>query len=354
MSAVPVTLADVIIELADRFGKDSIDDKFKAIAARKFNLGYFEVGKSWDWAGLETYGSVTAIPVVEATATLTAGSQTVAITGAVAAWKGRFFRVTGGDNLYRIIDASAGSITLDQPLIESGSQDVEIDKRFYFLPPEMRRLIAFDNLNDALVAMDNEGLRQTIRDYRNPLRQHPFSINGTDKFIDDYTTGSLVSTGGNVTFTGTDTLWLANAYPGDIVRFGSNNYRIRRVEANGTIISYNRALTKNNGAYSIIHDSPFTARIRGEFKESRVIPFMYIRYVYDLVHDDDRLELTPDARLAALDFGEAYLSEQFGKEGWETKLLKAQGRLVAAQALAHPTRPAFRQFSLLVPPGMGR
>lgn len=347
-------LEKALQELADRQKNKARNKEFNDLATRKFNLAYFEVGKSWDWPSLETYGSITVIPLVETTATLTLGSYTVSIAGATASWKGRFFRVVGGSNLYRIIAASSGSITLDQPLLESGSQSVEIDKRFYTLPPEVRKIIAFDNLSDALVAMDNEGLRQTLRDYRNPFRQHPFSVTGTDKFLSDYSTGSLASTVGSNTFTGTGTSWLSEVLPGDIVNFGSNDYRVRRVEADGTINSYNKAETKNDGAYTIIHDAPFTARIRGEFKESRVIPFIYIRYVYDLVNENDRTELTKDADLAILDFADAYISEQVGIEGWETRLLKAQGRLERAQQHAKPMRPAFQQFAPLIAPGYGR
>ena len=349
-----MTLEEALIELADRQKNKARTTEFDTLATRKFNLAHFEVGKSWDWPSLETYGSVTAIPIVETTGTFTVGSQTVIISGASSVWKGRFLRVIGGDNLYRILSVGSGSVVIDQLAIESGSQSIEIDKRFYTLPPEVRKVIAFDNLNDALVAMDNEGLRQTIRDYKNPLRQHPFSINGTDKFLDDYAVGTLASTVDSNSFTGTGTSWLANVYPGDIVGFGDNNYRVRRVEADGTIVSYNKAKTKNDGVYTIVHDAPYTARIRGEFSESRVIPFMYVRHVYDLVNKKDRTELTKDADLAILDFADAYLTEQAGTEGWETKLLKAQGRLERAQQLARPTRPAFRQFPPLIAPGFGR
>lgn len=347
-------LEKALVELADRQKNKARSKEFDELATRKFNLANFEVGKSWDWPSLETYGSLTVIPIVETTAVLTLGSQVVAIAGAVASWKGRFFRVVGGNNLYRIVAASVGSITLDQPLLESGGQSVEIDKRFYTLPPEVRKIIGFDNLSDALVAMDNEGLRQTLRDYRNPFRQHSFSVNGTDKFLSDYSAGSLASTVDSNTFIGTGTSWLSEILPGDIVNFGSQDYRVRRVEADGTINSYNKSLTKNDGAYTIVHDAPYTARIRGEFKESRIIPFVYIRHVYDLVSKNDRTELTKDADLAILDFADAYISEQAGIEGWETRLLKAQGRLERAQQLAKPIRPAFQQFAPLIAPGYGR
>ncbi len=350
-----MTLEEALTELADRQKTKARTAEFDLLATRKFNLAHFEVGKSWDWASLETYGSLTVIPIVESTAVLTTGSQSVPMTDAVAAWKGRFFRVKGGDNLYRIVSVTAGaSIVLDQPVIESGSQEVEIDKRFYTLPPEVRMVIGFENLSDSLVSMDNEGLRQTLRDYKNPFRQHPFSVNGTDKFLDDYTTGNLTSTVGSNVFTGSGTSWLSEALSGDIVSFGQNTYRVRRVESDTRIISYNKANTKNEGAYTLIHDAPLTARIRGEFNEQRVVPFTYIRQVFDLVNKQDRTELTKDADLAILDFADAYMSEQAGTEGWETKLLLAQGRLERAQQLAKPIRSAFRQFAPVVAPGYGR
>lgn len=94
--------------------------------------------------------------------------------------------------------------------------------------------------------------------------------------------------------------------------------------------------------------------MRGTFSTNRVVPFNYIRHVFDLVNDADRTELGRDADLAILDFAEAYIAQALKMSDFATKLIIAQGRLNRAQSLAKPVKRTFNQFAPLIPAGNGR
>lgn len=344
-----------IKELASRFGKDEFDDKFRALAIPKYNLAHFEVGKSWDWKELETFGSIVAVTNVEGTVAITNGARTVTIAGSDPAWKGRFFSEQEGGNIYRIVDVTGNVLTFDQDIIEgTGTISYRISKIFYTVPSEARRIIEFDRLSKVITSRDHSGLRQSFLDYNSNIRDIPLEISGKDDFAVDYSTGTLAATAGSTTFTGTGTAWLDNVQSGDIVNFGNQDYTVRRVETDLKIISYNKAASDNDGSYTISKSNAKTARLRTTFTTARVIPFTYIRYVHNLVNGEDQSELNRDADLAVLDFAEAYIAEALPLTGWSVKLQKAQLRLQAAQAKSDPLRSAFKHLPPLIPQGNGR
>ena len=349
-------LSEAVSEMGRRFDKSSELDKFQVLAKPAINLAYLDVGKSWRWPQLESSGSVLAIPIVEGTTSIVQDSQTVSIASADTAWKGRFFRVKGGENDYRIVYVSGTTVTLDQPIIEdSGSITYEIEKRFYTLPTEVREIGPFDASSNNVVTLDNRGIRSTFPNYDPRILDIPFHVHGADKFTDVYQTGSATVTKDSDIVTGTLTAWLANAKPGNIFVFSNTEYRIRRVETDTRIVLYNLVgATATGQSYKINPDQPMTVRLRGTFLRKSLIPFNYTRTVYPLVHDDDRIELSEEAKIATLAFAEAHLAKSLGKDDWANRLLEAQGRLRVAQELAKPTNPAFTQFSPLIPRGNGR
>ena len=121
-----------------------------------------------------------------------------------------------------------------------------------------------------------------------------------------------------------------------------------------TEVLYNLAGSALTGSFTIKRGEAMTVRLRGEFLTKKVIPFNYIRTVYPMIHDDDRMDLSREAIVAVLSFSEAYLAKPLGKDHWTTRLNEAQGRLSAAQALAKPVNPAYSQFSPFIPRGNGR
>lgn len=347
-------LSEAIAEEARRFSK-TVDKAFSDLTKPIVNISYKEVGKSWDWPELDTYGSIVAVPIVEGSVSVTTDSYTVTIAGSSTDWKGRFFRKKGGDNDYRIVFVSGNTVTLDQPIIESGTIDYEIEKRFYPIPTEVRNIISFEN-RVYLTSLDNNALRQHLPNYSSGIVDNPFSVHGIDKFTDDYAVGTVSADADSNVITGASgMLWLANAKPGNIIRFGNVDYRIRRVETDTRIISYNKVPKTTAVAYTISSDSAKTIRMRGTFTTKKVIPFQYIRSVYDMVHNDDTMDLSEEAQIAVLDFAEAYLaSGPLRLDDWAARLIRAQARLVRAQSLAQAVKPAFRMFPLLIPRGLGR
>lgn len=359
-------LKEALAIQAGRFNKKSGDTDFTDIATPLINLGYLDVGKSWPWTQLKTDGSILAIPIYSTgTAALVLGSFTVTIAGGTltAAMKGRFFRKKGGSNNYRIVnvDTSAGTLTLDQAIVETSESaaEYEIEKRFYTAPTEVRQIISWDRAGGDTLGLDNRAFREVYpsgSSRNSPLVDVPFEVHGTDEFTDDYTEGTVAVTANSAVVTGTGNMeWLTYAKPGNIMRFSDVNYRVRRVEGNKRIVLYNKVEEAIDSiTYAIKVDNALTLRPFGTFTENRVIRFHYIRSVFDLIHDDDTIELSREAGLAVHDFADAYITEALGKDGWQGKLLKAQARLQRAQQLADPVKSAFRMFAPLIPRGNGR
>ena len=348
-------LSEARNEVARRFNKFPPDKPFTDLADPIVNLSYLEVGKSWDWPELDTYGSLVSIPVVEGSVAVTTGSYTVTISGAESAWKGRFFRQKGGDNDYRIVNISGNDLTLDQAIIESGAITYQIENRFYTLPTEVRNIIGFEN-RVFLTSLDNNALRQHLPSSTGRIVDNPFSVHGTDKFTDDYAVGTVSADVDSNIITGAGGMkWLANVAAGNVIRISNVDYRVRRVETDTRIISYNKLPKTTPIAYVISQDGAKTVRMRGNFTTKKVIPFQYIRSVYPLIHNDDKMDLSEEAKIAVLDFTEAYLaSGPLKQDDWAAKLLKAQARLNRAHALATAVKPAFRMFPPLIPRGQGR
>jgi len=351
-----MTLLEALTQLAKRFVGKTINDEFKKLATSFVNDAYREVGKSWNWKELDTYGSVVAVPIVEGAVTVAAGSFSVSIPGASADWKGRIFRKQGGENDYRIVYVDGTTLYLDQALIESGAISYEIEKRFYTLPTEVRVITGFEN-RPYLTSLDNNAMRQHLPNYNSVIVDNPFTVHGADKFTDDYKVGAIsVSVSEPYVVTGTGGMeWLKYVRAGNVMRFNNVDYRVRRVEKNDRMVLYNGAAKTDNAAYVVKQDSAKTIRMRGKFTTDKVIPFQYIRSVYDLIHDDDLIELSEEARLAVIDFADAGISAgPIKQDDWAARLLRAQARLERAQALSSPTRPAFKQFPPLIPKGAGR
>ncbi len=346
---------EAVKEMARRFDKTGELATFQELAKPAVNLAYLDVGKSWRWKHLETFGSIVAIPIVEVSATIVTGQQSVVIAGASALWKGRFFRKKSGENNYRIVGVDGTTLYLDQPIIEdSGTFDCEIEKRFYTLPTEVRELGSFDADQDKVVSLDNRGIRSTFPNFRPQISDVPFSVHGTDKFTDVYSAGTAASTADSDIVTGVGTAWLANVRAGNAFLFGTIEYRVRRVESDTKMVLYNLIKSPITGPYKIYQDQPMTVRMRATFMTKKVIPFNYTRSVYPLIHDEDRIELSEEAKIAVLAFAEAYLAKSLNKDDWANRLLEAQGRLNAAQTLASTVNAAFKQFAPAIPGGMGR
>lgn len=348
--------SEAVSELARRFDKSAELDKFQILAKPAVNLAYLDVGKSWRWPQLETFGSIVAVPIVEGVASIFQDSQALTIIGADASWKGRFFRIKGGENDYRIVNITGNVVTLDQPIVEaSGSITYQIEKRFYPLPTEVREVGPFDADQNKAVAIDNRGMRSSMPGYEPRILDVPFHVHGTDKFTDVYSAGTATVTKDSDVVTGVNTAWLANVRPGNIFAFSTTEYRVRRVETDTRLVLYNLVGAAATGqAYKIFQDQPMTVRLRGTFLTRKVIPFNYIRSVYPLIHDDDRIELSEEAKIAVLSFAEAQLAKSLNKDDWANRLLEAQGRLNVAHELAAPANPAYKQLNPLVPRGMGR
>ena len=290
---------DGLTELASRYSKTITDADFKNLAKKKLNLGYREVAKSWDWSSLKRYGSLIAVPNVTGTATVTTDSYSVSIAGITLTtdFLGRYFQLTGKNNVYRIVncDISAGTIVLDQPITESsGSYACEITKRFYRLPTEVRKVIGFSGgTGKRTINPVHSGIGDYDERYENPFQDQPFDIFGSDIFV-SYTVGSttIVATADNREITGVGTSWLSLVQPGNIITFGNNNYRVAYVKSDTSLVLINNVIGNYNGTYKFSYDISKMVELRISATERSVIPYRYIKSVYELVNENyDRTEL---------------------------------------------------------------
>ena len=351
-------LSEARAELARRFG-GSDDKKFRDQSDPAINLAYKEVAKSWDWKELETSGAVTAIPVLSGTVTLSNGSFSVTLPSAPAAdYLGGFFRKNGGENEYQVVYINGAVITLNQAIVEdTGSVDFELEKRYYLLPTEVRKIIGWENKANLIISYDHQGLRQHMPNYDNRINDVPFSLHGSDNFTADYSTGAVsVSANSPNLITWSATAWLGKILPGWNIRFNSVDYKVRRVESDTRIISYNRITATENVPYVASKGKTKTLRLRAEFSSRKIIPFTYIRQAFNLIHQDDETELLDEADQSVLAFAQTYLDVQLKTEETQKaqNILVAQARLQTAQGLSEPARPAFKKFPPLVPRGHGR
>lgn len=353
--------SEAIAEQARRFAAKADDDTFLDKAKPAVNMANLEVGKSWRWPLLKTIGSIIAIPVYSAgTCGITQDSNSVVMDtpGAdAAAFAGRFWHKKGSGNTYRILSVSGSTLLLDQPVVEdSGSVEYEIEKKFYVLPTEVREIIGWDSGEDSVMGLDQAGLRQSRPGQGSGIADIPFDVAGADPFTEDYATGTIsVAADTNVITSPDSPEWLKYVKPGNLMTFGSVNYRVKRVVSDTRLILYNKVKTAQTGvAYNISAQDALTVRPFVTFSTKKVVQFTYIRKTFDMVHDDDMTSFSTEADLAMLDFAEAFLMDSFQKAGWENKLAKAQARLSAAQALASPVRSSFKMFPPLIPRGMGR
>ncbi len=353
-----MNLKEAVDEQARRFGQ-SPTDEFKPLAISAVSKGYREVGKARDWVELETSGAVTAQPLYQAgTVALTNGSHTATLTNPVdSSFRGAFFRKKGSENEYRIMHVDGSTIFFDQAVVdESGSVEFEIEKRFLPLPTECREIIGWENKLGIVVSLDHQGLRNHVPNYESRITETPFSVHGIDKFSNPYNAGTISAKGDETLITGTGTSWLGTIFPGWRFEISTVSYRVRRVESDTRIILYNRVGVLTGSKYKAFPENAKTVRLRGTFSSKKIVRFTYIRSVYDLVHDEDTIDLSDEATLAVLDFAQTYLDKPMKTDEphLSRNITVAQGRLNAAWAEGKPVRPAFKMFPPLIPPGLGR
>ena len=354
---------DGITLVKDKLSKPTIEDSLLLKIKRFFNEAHSSVGRFYSWNHLIVDSSIVLIPKYETgTVSWTQGGYSFTGSGNTftSDMQGRYIHLSDGENSYKIVyvDTSANQLWVESEIVESSSPSAfEINKRIYVLPPEARFILDVDSIGNNLNQQNNSGLRGKIQSYVDPLKSFPFEPYGEDKYAQSYSTGSVSIAKNSNVFAGSGTSWMSNVRPGYIFTVSNREYRVRRVESDTRIISYNYAIdaVAAGTTYEATPDVGIAILYRNEVTTKRIVPFSYVRKVFNLVNENyDRTNFPKEFDEAIVDLTVAYLAEADNKSDWTTYLQKAQKRLEGLVADGDPSKPPYMQFPPLIPGGMGR
>lgn len=342
--------------ICDRFAIPR-NDAARAILRDKVNLIYKEVGNitNVNWETLKRTGEIVTVPnYTTGTCTITNGSRTVTFAGATltSAMAGRYFKPQTSNNWYLIVAVpDASTLVLRSAIIESSGTSLtyNIWKRYYYLPSEVRKLINFGSWisGGELVERTENKLLKGGTDVSLVGDPGEFVLFGTDTFASSYTTGTVTIATNSNTLTGVGTTWLANVEPGDRVRINTQRLRVKRVESDTSIVLLNYANSAVTGAtYAIEKDSNIGFQLYYNPNQAIIIPYTYVKRVYDMVNDDyDRPELPEEFDIAILDGAEAMRLKDLDDARWINQLAVYASRVTDLKATRFASSPRYRQMS---------
>ena len=336
-------------ELAGEVTKSTADADTVLKIKKALNYGKTQVSAYSHWRHLMVPNNeLLIIPqYVTGSAVVTQDSRTVTLAGGgvvSASFVGRYFKGQKSQNPYEIVSVDTGlnTITLKTAVIEeSGTYTYSIVKVWYRVPSDCRIVMPNEEFDDLPV---------------------PFEINGYDDYYAGFSAAIAVTLNSNV-LTGAG--FLDNVFPGDYITVEANIYRVRQVQSDTRIILANKAVKALSGTYAFSSDTPYKARVKG-FPLSyngfvisgdsgkSILPFSYIRNLYDMVNDADTSELPPDFDRAIMDFAKAEYKRATNTEGWQLDLNLGQNRLQKLELNRDLVWESHAQFNPLIQSGMGR
>lgn len=331
-----------ILDLSREVGKSSDDAEIKLKLKAALNTAKLTVGKAYHWKELKTYGELVLIPdYTDGAVSITQDSRTV--TGSGTAWTsamvGRFFRHANTGLLYRIISVqSATQLTLQSPIVESSASGLSylIRKRFYRV---------------------NTDIRIVLPDEKSNTMDIPFTVEGYDSAAQEYSTGTVSITKDSNILTGSGTSFLDNCYPGDLITVSNNNdaYIVKTVDSNTQITMVNKATASLSGrSYSISTTEPIQAELTIQPTTKTILPYFYIRHLYNMVNDADTTELSNKFDRVFMDFAKAEYGRIANTPQWTADLEIAQARLETLKQNSSLVWYPYRTFPPSIPAGNGR
>lgn len=348
---------EFIDELIARVGETNAD---RNIFGRKINASYKEVANIAyvNWEPLKRYGEIVTVPnYTTGTCTITAASRTVTFSGSslTSAMEGRFFQPQGSSNWYKIIKVvSSSQCTLYSPIVETtaGGQTFKIWKRYYYFPSEVRRVLDFGSWIRDGILTDRSNQYLADLDMNLSLEGDPteFSMFGVDPFEGTYSTGTVALTTNSDLATGSGTSWLGNIEPGDSIQVGTITYHVKRVEADDSIRLLNFSTqTLTAQTYTVRRSQNLGFQLWYNPNQAIILPYYYIKRVYDMVNEDyDRMELPDEFDKAVLDGAEADRMTDVNDVRWVGKVQLYNARLNDLKSSRFVSQPRTRQFRPLI------
>lgn len=335
-------------KLASEVTKTAADTETSDKIKNALNFGKSEVMKYSLWRHLEVPNNelVTVPQYTTGTATVVTDSRTVTISGGTvsAGFQGRFFITEKSTVQYEIISVSTSlnQLTLKTPIIEdSGTYTFTVWKKYYRVPSDVRIILPDDG---------TDGMPT------------PLEVHGYDDYSSDLTIAVTVTDGSNV-LTGSG--FIDNVFPGDMIIIQDKVYRVRQVQSDSQIKMVNISDSNYSGNATFKSETPYKALIKGYSSVAggfvlsdptltTIIPYSYIRTLFDMVNDNDDTELPHYFDRVILDFAKAEFGRMTNSPGWQTDLTVAQLRLEKLELNKELVWQSRQTFSHYIPYGMGR
>lgn len=302
-----MNLSEALNEVAQRAGLTLTSDiangeKVKTHLIRAFNLRYKDFNRRYSWPWLQKVGTLqTIVNYTTGTVQVTNGSRTVTGTNTTftAAMEGRYFKLDRDTELYLIKDfVSTTELTLEDPYIgDSGSSlTYLIWNKYYNLPPDcdLNLQIYISKIPQRVFPLPR--LEFNTRFPNAYLNGNPYfwSWYTVNRVNSRYSTGTVSTTLNSRTLTGSSTSFVGNVFPGGLITIGSNKYNVESVDSNTQITMFQNAnVTVSGSTYTI--DTQNRSQITFSATPDPVVnlELIYAKRTYDLVNDNDELEIWP-------------------------------------------------------------
>src|SRR3990167_4353157 len=344
--------SEAITELSQEVVKSETDEKTLLKIKSALNFGKSEVSKYSLWKNLVVPNNeLLIIPnYTTGTATATKDSRTVTLGGggAVASgFQGRYFCMNSRQYEILSVNVALNTLTLKTPYLEDTSTGTySIWKKWYRVPSDIRVVLPNEDYSDM---------------------PSPFEIEGYDNYRNDISGVVSVTEGSNV-MTGSG--FLDNVFPGDYIKVEANTYRVKIVTSDITIILTNKANATLNSSYIIQSDTPYMAklnelsvRVGGQVvppfygiqtTKKSILPYSYIKTLYDMVNNNDDTELPHYFDRAILDFAKSEYERGTNSEKWSSSLQIGQARLQKLELDKDLVFHSKNEFKVDIPAGFGR
>jgi hypothetical protein len=288
------TFKNLIDDLGNRLNQDVSEAAILANVKRWINKGYLDFQSQYKWSWRASSARIQIVPIYEdGTIILNQGSRVVAGSGTswTSTMSGRYFRVAGDDDFYKIISvASPTSLTIDKVFIGNSVSGVNysIWQRFYSLPQRVSEVEEFFS------RLSQRPIR--INEFNCPFSEGSpvrYDLAGYDRSVSDYIVGTISGAVDTKTITGFGTLWLDNIEEGDDIIIGTVNYNVLSVDSDTQITLVQNLVVAATAGTSYIARKRERVRIEFDYAPDKKynITCNFFQRSFDMINDNDEPEI---------------------------------------------------------------
>jgi len=357
-------LKTAIDDLIGRVGlKDKENADTRAIALTKFNFSFAAFWKATNWNFRYKSAQLVLIPNITGTGTWTVFdgtnedvSRAINVGSHAGKWNGRYFQPTGADNWYRIQDDDGTTLTLDAPVLESGTT-FTVWKRLYQLCSDCETLLNLYPFNGESVK-EYRPSQKLVGDYSSlatesvPLKYSEYGVDNYQDLV--YSTGTVTGTEGSDMLTGTATAFVGNVGMGDIITIDDNEYVIKRVEGQILKLYTHLLFAVTGGTFSIRKNNPLSISLYPNTDAFRILNYDYISKPYHFTNETyDDIPFDRNTIDCILKRAEAeWLAKNDEWNNYTIALNVYEARLSGLKANKNAVKSTFSKFEPLISPAM--